>query len=145
MSLILEALKKSEARRNLGEAPGIGTPFTVAPRRRSVLPLLLVLIVVAGALGWYFLRTPPVVTETAKAGAATGETITSHPAPPANRRPSAAMPAAPATMAANPAPPSAEPRGAVFPPRAGATRSSRAASFGERAPRASAAALRRAR
>ena len=109
MSLILEALKKSEARRNLGEAPGIGTPFTVAPRRRSVLPLLLVLIVVAGGLGWYFLRTPPVVTDAAKSGTASGETIASRPAPSANARPSPAMPVAPATMTANNAGSSAEP------------------------------------
>lgn len=51
MSLILEALKKSEAKRRLGEAPDLGTPFT-APRRRSVvLPVAIVLI--AAALVWW--------------------------------------------------------------------------------------------
>jgi general secretion pathway protein B len=101
MSLILEALKKSEARRNLGEAPGIGTPFTIAPPRRSALPLLVVLIVVAGGLGWYFLRTPPAVTESRKADA-TGETITSSPASPPSLRPSPAARAANVANAANP-------------------------------------------
>jgi len=59
MSLILEALKKSEARRQLGEAPGIGTPFTVAPRRRNVLPLIVILILVGAGFGWWYLRTAP--------------------------------------------------------------------------------------
>ena len=54
MSLILEALKKSEARRRLGEAPDLGTPFTPASRRRSALPLiLLAIVVVAGFGSWY--------------------------------------------------------------------------------------------
>ena len=125
MSLILEALKKSEARRNLGEAPGIGTPFTVAPRRRSVLPLLLVLIVVAGGLGWYFLRTPPVVTDAARTGTATGETITSRSAPPASARPPGVAPTAPAAIVASNAAPTAEPvrspfaAAATAPPRPG--------------------------
>ena len=56
MSLILEALKKSEAKRRLGEAPDLGTPFS-APRRRSmVLPVVAVLIV--AALIWWVVRTP---------------------------------------------------------------------------------------
>lgn len=58
MSLILEALKKSEAKRRLGEAPDLGTPFATARRRNSVLPLLLIAIVAAGALGWWFTRAP---------------------------------------------------------------------------------------
>jgi general secretion pathway protein B len=59
MSLILEALKKSEAKRQLGEAPGLGTPFTVARRRRSPLPVIVLLILVAAGVGWYYLRTTP--------------------------------------------------------------------------------------
>ena len=53
MSLILEALKKSEARRRLGEAPDLGTPFTPVSRRRSALPLILIATVLAGFGGWY--------------------------------------------------------------------------------------------
>ena len=78
MSLILEALKKSEARRQLGEAPGLGTPFTVTRQRRSALPLILVLIVVAAGLGWWYVRTMPPA-----------------PAPAAGRTISALPPAAP--------------------------------------------------
>ncbi|HEY2397229.1 MAG TPA: general secretion pathway protein GspB [Rudaea sp.] len=59
MSLILEALKKSEARRQLGEAPGLGTPFTVARRRRSPLPIIVVLVLAGAAFGWYYMRSMP--------------------------------------------------------------------------------------
>lgn len=54
MSLILEALKKSERQRRLGKAPTLATP--VAPlRRRRRLPLLIVLLaLIAG--GWWLLR-----------------------------------------------------------------------------------------
>lgn len=66
MSLILEALKKSESRRQLGEAPGLGTPFTVVRRRRRLLPfILLALIVLAAGFGWYYLRPAAVVPATA--------------------------------------------------------------------------------
>jgi len=59
MSLILEALKKSEANRRLGEAPDLATPFATPRRRRNPLPVLFVLIVAASAGGWWLLRTPP--------------------------------------------------------------------------------------
>lgn len=68
MSLILEALKKSEAKRRLGEAPDIGTPFALKRRRRSPLPLVAIAILIVGALGWWFLRPPeqsPPATATA--------------------------------------------------------------------------------
>ena len=64
MSLILEALKKSEARRQLGEAPGLGTPFTVARRRRSPLPVILIAIIAAAGIGWYVLRSGPATDAT---------------------------------------------------------------------------------
>jgi general secretion pathway protein B len=70
MSLILEALKKSEARRQLGEAPGLGTPFTVARRRRSPLPVIGVLILAAAGFGWYYLRTKPAVVASGEVAAA---------------------------------------------------------------------------
>lgn len=70
MSLILEALKKSEARRQLGEAPGLGTPFTVARRRRSPLPVIGIVILAAAGFGWYYLRTKPAVVPTGEVAAA---------------------------------------------------------------------------
>jgi general secretion pathway protein B len=51
MSLILEALKKSEDKRRLGAAPDLATPFS-APRRRSWVWPLAALIVVAGVVAW---------------------------------------------------------------------------------------------
>lgn len=59
MSLILEALKKSEQQRRLGEAPNLGTPITVARRRRSLLPVLAAAIAIALGAGWYLLRDKP--------------------------------------------------------------------------------------
>lgn len=59
MSLILEALKKSETRRRLGEAPDIGTPFTVKPRRRNPWPLIVILVAAAAGTGWWYMRTMP--------------------------------------------------------------------------------------
>jgi len=67
MSLILEALKKSEAKRRLGEAPDLGTPFATSRRRSSVLPLLVIAIVAAGGLGWWFMRTPAPAASASKA------------------------------------------------------------------------------
>jgi hypothetical protein len=73
MSLILEALKKSEAKRRLGEAPDLGTPFTSARRRGSLLPLLLAAIAAAGVLGWWLTRapTPPPAADASAAKVAT--------------------------------------------------------------------------
>ena len=53
MSLILEALKKSEQQRRLGEAPTFGSPVVATRRRRSVLPVIAILIVVAGGVWWW--------------------------------------------------------------------------------------------
>ncbi|HEX5125044.1 MAG TPA: general secretion pathway protein GspB [Rhodanobacteraceae bacterium] len=58
MSLILEALKKSEQQRRLGEAPTLGSPVVSTRRRRSALPVILVLIVVAAGAGWWLTRKP---------------------------------------------------------------------------------------
>src|SRR5690349_9951926 len=56
MSLILEALKKSEAQRQLGEAPTLATPFSTPRRRRSPLPWLLFVfaLIVAGGTAWWW-------------------------------------------------------------------------------------------
>ena len=93
MSLILEALKKSESRRRLGEAPDLGTPFTVTRRRRNPLPLIVILIVVAAGFGWWYLRTMP--------PPAGDNTIASVPAPPA--RPAAGPNAVSPQQSAQPA------------------------------------------
>jgi general secretion pathway protein B len=60
MSLILEALKKSEAQRRLGEMPNLGTPITATRRRRSLMPWLAagIVLAVAAAGGWRYLRAP---------------------------------------------------------------------------------------
>ena len=58
MSLILEALKKSEQQRRLGEAPTLGSPVVSTRRRHSVLPVLAVLIVIAAGAGWWMTRQP---------------------------------------------------------------------------------------
>jgi general secretion pathway protein B len=58
MSLILEALKKSEQQRRLGEAPTLGSPVVSTRRRRSTLPVLAALIVIAAGAGWWLTRQP---------------------------------------------------------------------------------------
>ncbi|MEO5560275.1 MAG: general secretion pathway protein GspB [Dokdonella sp.] len=56
MSLILEALKKSEQQRRLGEAPTLGSPALTSRRRRSAVPLLVALSAIALGVGWWVLR-----------------------------------------------------------------------------------------
>jgi general secretion pathway protein B len=58
MSLILEALKKSEQQRRLGEAPTLGSPVVATRRRSSALPVLAALIVIAAGAGWWLTRPP---------------------------------------------------------------------------------------
>jgi general secretion pathway protein B len=94
MSLILEALKKSEAKRRLGEAPDIGTPFATPRRRGRALPLLVFVIMAAGALGWWLLRHPTPATT-----AATNLQKTTATAPPPTARSAPAMPIRPAQNA----------------------------------------------
>jgi general secretion pathway protein B len=59
MSLILEALKKSEQQRRLGEAPTFGSPVVATRRRRNVLPVLAILIALAAVAGWWLMRRSP--------------------------------------------------------------------------------------
>lgn len=59
MSLILEALKKSEQQRRLGEAPTLASPVIATRRRRSLLPLFGLLIAIALVAGWWLSRSPP--------------------------------------------------------------------------------------
>ncbi|WP_347260168.1 general secretion pathway protein GspB [Rudaea sp.] len=73
MSLILEALKKSEQQRRLGEMPNLGTPIAATKRRRSPWPWLLAVVVFALAAvgGWRYLRP-----RTEQAPASSAETRT---------------------------------------------------------------------
>src|SRR5690348_3569228 len=77
MSLILEALKKSEANRRLGQAPDLGTPFTPVRRGRSPLWAMLVIVLSLGmGLWWWFGRDTP-----APAPATPASPIATAPAP----------------------------------------------------------------
>ena len=58
MSLILEALRKSERERRLGSAPSIGSPVMAVRRRRNWLPLLVVLISLGLLALWWLQRKP---------------------------------------------------------------------------------------
>lgn len=128
MSLILEALKKSENQRRLGEMPNLATPVIATRKRRSLLPVLAAAIAVALAAGWWLQRggTPalapaerPVATVPASQPAAERRTaLTDTAKAPPTRTPraaaDAAKPAAPAdavadvqTPAAQPTPPTA--------------------------------------
>ncbi len=63
MSLILEALKKSEAERRLGHAPGLMTPMPATrrrPRSGAIAKVLLgVAVLAAGASAWWLARGAP--------------------------------------------------------------------------------------
>ena len=65
MSLILDALKKSEAERLRGQTPTLLSPMAAAPSRarageKSRLPLqvLIVLLIIALILGYFYTKTP---------------------------------------------------------------------------------------
>lgn len=85
MSLILEALKKSEQQRRLGEAPTLGSPVVATRRRRSMLPVFAALIVIAAGAGWWLTRkpaqppatpAPPIVADQTAPGKPAGATST---------------------------------------------------------------------
>src|SRR5690606_20968898 len=110
VSLILEALKKSEAERRLGKAPELLSPAPVARRRHGLWPLaaaMLLAVALSTGITWWLLRPAPSPANgevAAPAGhaapAAAGPSPASttvgaeEPAPPATR---AAQPPAPAT------------------------------------------------
>lgn len=56
MSLILEALKKSERQRQIGTAPTLATPPMSRRRNRSTLPWLVLAIAIAVVAGWWLSR-----------------------------------------------------------------------------------------
>lgn len=118
MSLILEALKKSEQQRRLGEAPTLGSPVLVARKRRNLLPLFGVLIVAALAVGWWLTRTPDEKADTPKPEVAAGAPAPVPADPAARPAKPAAAPHAPPGRAA----PNANPAtGAGAPPAANRT------------------------
>jgi general secretion pathway protein B len=91
-------LKKSETRRRLGEAPDIGTPFTVKPRRRNPWPLIVILVALAAGIGWWYVRTMPRPTDAGTASVA----LPSPPAPPATGKTTAASSQQTGTPASKP-------------------------------------------
>lgn len=62
MSLILDALKKSEAERNRGTPPRLHTPYVTVQRERPawIVPTITVAILAAGGATWLSLTTPRV-------------------------------------------------------------------------------------
>ena len=101
MSLILEALKKSEQQRKLGEAPTLGSPVVATRQRRSLLPVLAILIVAAGATGWWLTRPSPKPAPPPQAAPVAATPKSAAPARPAVATP--ARPASPNPVAPNPA------------------------------------------
>ena len=98
MSLILEALKKSEEQRRLGEVPTLGSPMLAVRRRRPLLPVLAAAIVIALGAGWWFSRTPDT-----GAGIAAGDGTKPANAPAQAGKPPAAAPVHRDVTAAAPA------------------------------------------
>jgi general secretion pathway protein B len=78
MSLILEALKKSERQRRLGESPSLGSPIMAVRRRRSMLPILIALIA-AGLLAVWWLRRDVGSPEAQPVAATTSPAATAKP------------------------------------------------------------------
>jgi general secretion pathway protein B len=130
MSLILEALKKSEQQRRLGEAPTLGSPVLITRKRRSLLPLFGVLILAALAVGWWLMRSPEPEAVAPKADAVDGAPAPAqpagHPAKPAaapqapGGRPAPNANPATANRTAAPAPAATKPPIASAPPTAAA-------------------------
>lgn len=110
MSLILEALKKSERQRRLGEMPNLGTPVLAARRRPSLLPWLVGAIVLALAAGAWLRFAPgggePPTERVADAAPGTA---------PVQAPPPAAAPSAPVATAPAPGAAPARPRVATAP------------------------------
>lgn len=113
MSLILEALRKSEERRKLGEAPTLISESAWSSRRRhplarsaSRLPWVVGALLLAGlaAGAWWWSRTPVVATTPEPARTARVVPATSAP----RTTPAAPVAAAPVAVA-TPAPPAATP------------------------------------
>ena len=81
MSLILEALKKSEDKRRLGAAPDLATPFS-APRRRNWVWPIAALLLAAGLIAWALRPASPPPPPTAGVAAAKPSAPAVHTVPP---------------------------------------------------------------
>ncbi|MGQ0802015.1 MAG: general secretion pathway protein GspB [Pseudomarimonas sp.] len=115
MSLILEALRKSEAERQMGRAPGLLTPMSMGPvepsrRRWWWVGLVIALVVIAIALAWWLGRNgqlganeaaPAVV---ASAAAPTPRQLPAVVAAPNDTQPAAATPITTPPAATRPMP-----------------------------------------
>ena len=108
MSLILEALKKSEANRRLGQAPDLGTPFTPARRERSPVWALLVIALSLGAGLWWWFGRGASAPAPAKPPVAAAAPTTPIRLAPSTRKPTPAMRAADAGGNAQPSRPDAQ-------------------------------------
>lgn len=131
MSLILEALRKSEAERRRGQAPGLFTPDTgmLAPVRKEKSPALVlaIAIVILAGLAWAGWHWPPPSVEPtgaaplARSTAPAPTTVVTDASPQASPEPrvqeKTTRPAVtpPASMPAHAAPSRAEPSVALMP------------------------------
>lgn len=119
MSLILDALRKSEAERRRGQAPDLHSPSPllarIAPRRRSPWPFMLAAIVVVGlvAAAWWWLppRQPAAPMAAVPAESVTATDTTSEAGVPPTIPVTARVP-----VVAAPPPPTPEPLRAASPP-----------------------------
>jgi general secretion pathway protein B len=112
MSLILEALKKSERQRRLSEVPTLTTPIIATQRQRSLLPFLVVVIVLALGVGWWLLRVPETPPASAPVASASPSAVPSG-------KPADAASYVEAAHDASPAPPA--PTLPTLPPHTAAT------------------------
>jgi len=110
VSLILEALRKSEAERQLGRVPGLLTPISLAPRRRSrrqvVWVALLALVLAALAGAWWLGRNGVAVSApNVDAPPASNDAAPTDATPPPGATPPAAAPEVSSAAAVAPTPP----------------------------------------
>lgn len=111
MSLILEALRKSEAERRLGQAPDLLTPLPSAARARRRRPLralvLMMTLAAVGAGAWWLGQRQAATSAVTPGDTPRPAPVASSPAPVATTPPIAALAPATATAAATPSAPPA--------------------------------------